>query len=151
MGDSIERLSYELSANALAEQERALAGLRGRAATVLGTASVCGSLASSRAMHGGLELPVALAMLAFVLALLSSLWVLLPHELAFAARGGDIFDATKPVDGTDLGEVYRDTAAWIDECVLANQTTLRQLALWLTVSCLLLSVEIVLFGIGVVR
>jgi hypothetical protein len=43
MADSIEQLSFELSATALAEQERSLAGLRTCAGTVLAAGSVAGS------------------------------------------------------------------------------------------------------------
>ena len=42
MVDSIEQLSFELTANALSEQERALSGLRTYAGTVLGAASIAG-------------------------------------------------------------------------------------------------------------
>jgi hypothetical protein len=43
MTESIERLSYELTAGALAEQERTIASLRACAGTVLASASVAGS------------------------------------------------------------------------------------------------------------
>lgn len=149
MEDSIERLGFELSVAALAEQERALTGLRARAATVLGTASVSGSLASTGATHGGLDFVTALAMLAFVMALLSSLWILLPHELGFSVRGADVLHPTESLDV--LGGLYREAAAWIDGRVQENRARLRRLALWLTASCLLLSIEIVLFGISMLR
>ena len=45
MAESIEQLSFELTASALAEQERALSGLRTRAGTVL--AAVAGQFQSS--------------------------------------------------------------------------------------------------------
>ncbi|HTZ86439.1 MAG TPA: hypothetical protein VMB05_07210 [Solirubrobacteraceae bacterium] len=151
MDDSIERLGFELSTRALAEQERALTALRSRAATVLATASVSGSLASAGMSRASLDLFGGLAMLAFVLTLLGSLWILLPHELGFSVRGWPVVDRSALVSAPDLIDVYRQTAAWINDRVRENQTTLRELAVWLTVSCLLLSVEIVLFGLDLVR
>jgi hypothetical protein len=49
MAQSIEQLSFELTASALGEQERALSGLRTRAGTVLAAASIAGSFLGSSA------------------------------------------------------------------------------------------------------
>ena len=51
MAESIEQLSFELTANALAEQERALSGLRARAGTVLAAASIAGSFLGAKTGH----------------------------------------------------------------------------------------------------
>ena len=66
MADSIEQLSFELTASALAEQERALSGLRTRAGTVLAAASVAGSFLAVNAGHGSLHAWGVLAMISFV-------------------------------------------------------------------------------------
>lgn len=52
---SIEDFSYQLTAEALAEQERALAALRTRAGTVLAAASIAGSFLGAKASHGSLD------------------------------------------------------------------------------------------------
>jgi hypothetical protein len=49
MAPSIEQISFELTASALAEQERALSALRACAGTVLGSASIAGSFLGARA------------------------------------------------------------------------------------------------------
>jgi len=49
VAQSIEQLSFELTASALAEQERALTGLRTRAGTVLAAASIAGSFLGAEA------------------------------------------------------------------------------------------------------
>jgi hypothetical protein len=49
MAPSIEQISFELTASALAEQERALSALRACAGTVLGSASIAGSFLGTRA------------------------------------------------------------------------------------------------------
>jgi hypothetical protein len=55
MAESIEQFSYELTANALAEQERAVGALRARAGTVLAAASIAGSFLGTKARHGSLD------------------------------------------------------------------------------------------------
>lgn len=68
-----------MTAGALAEQERALAGLRARAGTVLAAASVAGSFFGAKVNHGSLGTWGVLAMIAFALCVGSAVWVLLPH------------------------------------------------------------------------
>ena len=146
MSDSIEQLSFELSVDALREQERALAGLRTRAAAVLATASVAGSLARAGADRGTLRVTGVCALASFVLALWSAIWIMLPHELVFSLRGQDILELADSLGSRDIGQVYRQTGEWIDEYVQENRETLRKLAAWLTASCVFLSIEVVLFG-----
>lgn len=67
MAESIEQFGFELTANALAEQERALTGLRARAGTVLAAASIAGSFFGAKTSHGSLGVSGVLAMIAFAL------------------------------------------------------------------------------------
>lgn len=75
----IEQLSFELTASALAEQERALSGLRARAGTVLAAAPIAGSFFGAKTSHGSLDVLGVLAMVSFALCVGSAIWILLPH------------------------------------------------------------------------
>jgi hypothetical protein len=76
--DSIERLSFELTSAALAEQERMLSGLRARTGTVLAAASIAGSLLAARAGHdGSLNVWGVLALVAFTLCVLLAVEIVL--------------------------------------------------------------------------
>lgn len=83
-----KQLSFELTTNVLAEQERALSGLRTRAGTVLAAASIAGSFLGAKTGHGSLDTWGILALISFVLCFGSAIWVLVPHEfvLPSAAR-----------------------------------------------------------------
>jgi hypothetical protein len=52
---SIEQFSYELTPNALAEQERVVAALRTRSGTILAAASIAGSFLGTKTSHGSLD------------------------------------------------------------------------------------------------
>lgn len=84
MADSIEQLSYELSANALAEQERSVTAIRTRAGTIIAAASIAGSFLGTKVNHGSLNALAIAAMVAFALCLGSAIVVLLPHDFVFA-------------------------------------------------------------------
>src|SRR5437763_15342593 len=87
MADTIEQFSYELTAGALSEQERAVAALRTRAGTILAAASIAGSFLGTKASHGSLDGWGIGGMIAFLLCLASAIMVLLPHDFVFAFRG----------------------------------------------------------------
>jgi hypothetical protein len=77
MSDSIERLSFRLTIDQLAEQERALATLRTCAGTVLAAASVAGSFFGAGARGGTIGPLGALAMASYVLCVLLAIEVAL--------------------------------------------------------------------------
>jgi hypothetical protein len=62
MAESVEQLGFELTAQALTEQERSLAGLRTGAGTVLGAASIAGSFLGGKATHGSQLLAIEVAL-----------------------------------------------------------------------------------------
>jgi len=78
MAESIEQFSYELTASALAEQERVVGALRTRSGRILAAASIAGSFLGTKASHGSLDGWGIAALITFVLCLASALWVLLP-------------------------------------------------------------------------
>jgi hypothetical protein len=148
--DSIERLSFEMTTAALAEQERSLSGLRARTGTVLAAASVAGSFLGARTGHGSLDIWGIMALAAFALCAASAIWILLPHEVAFAFRGDRVFATSDRRAITDMAEAYRIAESWMETSVAENRPVIASLSYWLTVSCLLLAVEIVLWTVSII-
>jgi hypothetical protein len=87
---SIEQLSFELTANAMTELERAFGGLRMCAGTVLGAASIAGSFLGAKASHGWLDAWAIVAMVSFALCFGCAIWVLLPHDFGLIAGGEEL-------------------------------------------------------------
>jgi hypothetical protein len=148
MAESIEQLSYELTAKALDEQERALAGLRAGAGTVLGAASIAGSFLGAKATHGSLDGWAILAMISFAVCFVCAIWVLLPHGLALAVGGEDLLALSDDQDVCDIAEAYRTASGWLDPQVQANDRAVARLSNWLSVSCVLLGIEVTLWTIS---
>jgi hypothetical protein len=148
MANSIEQLSFELTANALSEQERAVSSLRACAGTVLGAASIAGSFLRATAGAGPLDVWAVLATVSFGLCFASAIWVLLLHEFVLAF-GGDELLADGDRQGTrDLSGAYRAAGSWIERHLQANRRKIDRLADWLTVSCVLLAVEVILWSLS---
>jgi hypothetical protein len=142
MSDSIERLSFELSTRALAEQERMLAGMRATAGTLIAAASVAASLrtpSTSPISFGGI---VALA--ACALSVACAVWVLLPHTLTFAVAVGDLHLGDDRGDSHSLARAHLAASLWTEHEVHANRPVLARIALSLSFGSVLLLVEIAL-------
>ncbi len=150
MAQSIEELSYELTANALAEQERAFSGLRLCASTALGAASVAGSFLGAKAIHGSLDGWSLFALISFSLCGGSAIWVLGPHDFVFAFRGEIILAETGDEQAQDIREAYRAASVWIESCLDANSRKIDDLSVWLTLSCVSLAVEIIAWTLGII-
>ncbi len=149
MAQTIEELSFNLTADALAEQERSLNPLRARAGTIIAAASVSGSFLGAKVAHGSIGGWGIGALVAFVLCLASAIWVLLPHQLTFAFRGEALLAASDHEGIEDVTEAYRAAGIWIEPYLNANRAKIGQLSSWFTLSCVLLAVEIVLWTISV--
>jgi hypothetical protein len=113
VAESIEQLSFELTASALAEQERALSGLRARAGTVLAAASIAGSFLGAKTSHGSLGVSGVLAMFSFALCVGSAIWILLPHALVFAFRGEALLAESDHLGTQTVTDAYRSAGIWI--------------------------------------
>ena len=148
MAESIEQLSYEINAAAVAEQERALSGLRTRAGTVLAAASIAGSFLGAKSTSGSLSAWAILALIAFTLCLASSIWVLLPHRLVFAFRGDALLAESDRRNVSDVTEAYRAVSGWIGPILDANGRKLGDLSDCFTVSCVLLAAEVILWTVS---
>lgn len=149
MAESVEQLGYEMTAQALTEQERALTGLWACAGTVLAAASVAGSVLGARAMHDSLDVWGTLALLAFVGCLSSAILVLLPHQLVFAFRGEVLVSAGDRREQFDVEDAYRAAGGWIQPHLQLNRRTIGRLSKCLTASCVLLAIEVVLWILSV--
>jgi len=150
MSDSIERLSYELTASALAEQERTISGLRACAGTVLGAASVAGSLLGATASRGALDVWGLLAMVSFVLCVASAVWVLMPHQLVVALSGEELLGDSDEHARADVDEAYRAVGKWIEPRARANRRRIDLLANHLTASGLFLAIEVALWILSLI-
>jgi hypothetical protein len=146
MRDSIERLSFELTKRAF-DEDRYLTRLRNGAGVVLGSASIAAPLLATRIAGRPLDAWLALAMIAFVLCLASTIGVLLPRELVVSFSGAELI-ADGDGAAVDISEAYRTAVRWSEPCLARNRRTIDRLADWLTLSCLLLAVEIVSCMIG---
>jgi hypothetical protein len=150
VSESIEQFSFELTASALAEQERALTGLRARAGTVLAAASIAGSFFGAKTSHGSLEVWGVLAMIAFALCVGSSIWVLLPHAFVFAFRGATLLAESDRRGVSNVTEAYRTAGIWIEPHLEVNRGKIAGLSNWLAASCALLSAEVILWTLSLI-
>jgi hypothetical protein len=141
MVESIERLSFELSTRALAEQERMLAGMRATAGTLIAAASVVASLrtpSTSPISFGGV---VALAACALCVA--CAVWVLLPHGLIFVVSGGELRLVDRHQRPRGVAAAHHVASLWAERRARANRRVLARIALSLSLGCVLLLIEIV--------
>jgi hypothetical protein len=150
VSESIEQVGFVLTTRALAEQERALSGLRTCAGTVLAAASIAGSFLGAKTDHGSLDVWGGMAMLSFALCLGSAIWVLLPHEFVFAFRGEELVAASDRQKPLDVADAYRAAGSWIAPHLHVNRRKIMCLSKWLTASCVLLAVEVVLWTLSLV-
>jgi uncharacterized membrane protein len=149
VSESIERLSFELSTAALAEQERALATFRTGAGTVLGAASVAASLLSARDAGHRLDPWMGVALVAYALCAAVAIWVLLPRDLAFSFRGNELIVTSEALDVDDVVDGYRVACGWIEPHLEMNRSTLAGISQRLTWACMLLAIEVVMLTISI--
>jgi hypothetical protein len=146
---SIEQLSFELTASALAQQERSLSGLRTCAGTILAAASIAGSFLATGISHSSPDSWGVLATVAFVACLGCAIWVLTPHKLVFAFHGAALLTLSDHGGPRALPDGYRTAGSWIEPHLQSNRRTITGLSKWLTASCVLLAVELVLWILSV--
>lgn len=74
--------------------------------------------------------------------------MLLPHRFVFAFGGEVLLEAEAHAGIRDLARAYRAADIWIEPHLHANDVGLAGLSSWLTVSCVLLTVEIILSAVS---
>jgi hypothetical protein len=132
---SIEEFSYELTPDALREQERQSQRCGTRAGTVLAAASVSGSFLGTKVSQGSLDVWAVLALIAFVLCVGAAIYGLLPHSLVFAFRGQALLAVSDREGIDDVTEAYRAAGIWIDPMLESNRNRIGDFSDWFSISC----------------
>lgn len=148
MPTSIAEAGYELSQNAISEQNERLGELRGRTATLLAAASLAASFLGGQSIRAGdLGLLGVLALVAYLVCVSACITVLLPHRLVFAFRGSTLIEAARAAQA-DLDDALEVATGWFEKFHEDNRIELERLTRWYTVACLALGAEIVLWLAG---
>jgi hypothetical protein len=95
---SLEQTTYELALRALAQQEHALTEIRSRTGTLLTASSLIASFLGAQAIaRNGLNVWIVLALVAFGISVVLSIYVLLPKEgLIFALDAPETYERCTP-------------------------------------------------------
>lgn len=106
-----ERLAYESAVRALDKQEALLEELRGRTGILLAASALAASFLGESAFRDASGWLAAVALLAFVVSIAASVFVLVPrsNQFVFAISGPDVYVELFEFR-EDLGEVYRRLA-----------------------------------------
>lgn len=140
-----ERLAYEAAQRALDKQERLIDELRSRTGLLLAAASLAASFLGREAFAGDPKDGLAiLALVAFLVAVAASVYVLLPksEKFVFALVGGGLYEGLYEVRD-DLAEVYRRLAYDLDRFWDDNDVELQKLFRAFRSAALALTAEIV--------
>ena len=141
-----ERLAYEAALRALDKQERLIDELRNRTGLLLAAASLAASFLGREAFAGHPKRGLAiLALVAFLLAVGASVYVLLPKtgKFVFAMVGAGLYEGLYELKD-DLGEVYRRLAYDLDRFWDDNDVELQKLFSAFRLAAVGLSAEIVI-------
>jgi len=140
-----ERLAYEAAQRALDKQERLIDELRSRTGLLLAAASLGASFLGREAFAGDPKEGLALiALVAFLVAVAASVYVLLPksEKFVFAVVGAGLYEGLYEVKD-DLAEVYRRLAYDLDRFWDDNDVELQKLVRAFRLAALTLTAEIV--------
>jgi hypothetical protein len=123
-----ERLAFEASLRALDKQEGLLEELRARTGVLLAASSLAASFLGQQAFRhphpGGIAV---LALVAFVVSIVASVYILLPKkELIFSESGSGLYEGLYEVRD-DLSEVYRRLAYDLDRFWDSNDIKISKL------------------------
>jgi hypothetical protein len=141
-----ERLAYEAALRALDKQERLIDELRSRTGLLLAAASLAASFLGREAFAGHPKRGLAiLALVAFLLAVGASVYVLLPKtgKFVFAMVGAGLYEGLYELKD-DLGEVFRRLAYDLDRFWDDNDVELQKLFRAFRLAAVGLSAEIVI-------
>jgi hypothetical protein len=138
-----EKLAYEAALRSLDKQERVLEELRARTGVLLGASSLAAAFLGQSAFGDPEPLAFAvIALVAFVISIVSSVYVLIPKkDLIFAEVGGGLYEGLYAFRD-DMGEVYRRLAYQLDRFWESNDTTIARLSRTYGIAASALIVEI---------
>jgi hypothetical protein len=151
-----ERVVYEESVRALAQQRDLLDGLRNRSGTLLAAASVATAFLSAQAlrgeMRGDLDVVAWSAIVLFCAVVILSVAVLIPWRWTFAHHPHELIgvhlESLDPPAGwqpSSLHEIYRDLSYWNGVHYDENGRKLRLIFGLFGLACGALAAEIVLW------
>jgi hypothetical protein len=146
---SLEQTTYELALRALAQQEHALTEIRSRTGTLLTASSLIASFLGAQAIaRNGLNVWIVLALVAFGISVVLSIYVLLPKEgLIFALDAPETYEALYTARD-DEAEFARRLAYWVQGFRESNHPTIQRLTRTFELASLALLVEIALLAAG---
>jgi hypothetical protein len=140
----LERLSYESALRHLEVQERVVGELRARTGLLLAASSLAISFLGSPAAEAGRPVVVLLAVVAFVVSIGASVFVLLPgRRLVFAVVGADVYEGLYAVR-EDGDELHRRLAYDLTRLARSNERRVSRLLDAYEVATVALTAEIVL-------
>jgi hypothetical protein len=143
--DDLARVAYDSSLRSLDKQESLLAEVRARTAILVAGSSLAASFLGEPALADGSLALAILALLAFVVSIGASLYVLLPRkDLVFSLAGAKLYEELYEF-GDDSSEVHRRLAYDLDRFWETNDSIVRRLIRAFSVAALALGVEIALF------
>jgi hypothetical protein len=164
MDAATERIVYNESVKRLASQESVLSGLRARAGTLLGAASLVTAFLAPQALRversaAGASAKAAMfdtlawvATGAFVGVVLCAMAVLLPYKWIFGHSAHELMDhLLDPEPPNGEARLYRHLAYYNDVHHTANATKLGRLFFIFALGCVLLAAEIGLWLFAIVR
>ncbi len=173
MGEETERIVYEESVRTLSQQREVLDGLRSRAGTLLGAASIATAFLSAQALlrhqvvdvvrgqavtHPELDSLAWTAIVLFCVVVLISLAVLIPWGWTFAHHphaliGVHLESENPPKDWrpSTLSEIYRNIAYWNGVHYNENGRKLEVMLGLFAFACAALAAEIVIWLILLAR
>jgi hypothetical protein len=137
---TFEERIYSLGVDALAEQERRVADLRGRASVLLAAGAVVPSLLAKSVFHGShpsgvLEIASAgIGLLGAACVLLFVVLLLRPYELGFSMKAGETYRELWKQAITEQPMIDLALAEALDERRQANARTVDRLGLWLALA-----------------
>jgi hypothetical protein len=143
---NLERIAYQAALSALAEQESALRDLRARSGSLLTAAALTVSFLGAKALEEGLDVVAWLAIAAFAVTLLGTLYVLLPKDgLIFALDGPELYVQLWDIRD-DEPEMHRTLAYWVSAFRAENKPSVDRLYLAFRVATAALILQVVLWA-----
>jgi hypothetical protein len=137
---TFEERIYSLGVDALAEQERQVAEVRGRASVLLAAGAVVPSLLAKSVFHGDhpegfLQIAAgAVGLLGAAGVLVFAVLLLRPYDLGFSMKAGETYRELFRLDVLEQPMIDLALADALDERRQENAETVKRLVLWLALA-----------------
>lgn len=137
---TFEERIYSLGVDALAEQERQVAEVRGRASVLLAAGAVVPSLLAKSVFHGNhpegfLQIAaIAVGLIGAAGVLVFAVLLLRPYELGFSMKAGETYRELWKLDILEQPMIDLALAEALDERREENAKSVNRLVLWLALA-----------------